>query len=202
MDSAGKLLFRAINHLLEFLDKVKIVEIAIKLSGHGGMAKCVVREHGGKASIIFKLPEEGTSVEKLAISCIHYLGDPLRTYLPASSFAFFFLAAVASFTRSSISGILVASLGIIGVGLMAASALYIYMEESRLHRIGESILKLSESDSRIRELYSFFLDFVSYLLSQCQGSYKATVDADKLLKDFMKAHRKTFKIVKSKNRFR
>jgi hypothetical protein len=197
MDSAGKLLYRAASHLLEFLERVKVVEVSIKLAGHGGRGKCVVREHGGKGVIIFKLPEEGTSVEDLAISCIHYLGDPWRTYLPASSFAFFLLAAAASFIRSSGTGIIVMLLASAGAVLLVISALYIYREENRLRKVNEELFKLSEGDTRVRELYSFFTNFISYLLSQCRGGHKAVIDGGRLLKDFMKAHRKTFKIIKA-----
>ena len=196
MDSEEDLLHRAVMNFLEKIMRMNSIEVRIKLGSRKGPGKCSFAERGRKLYITFKLVEEGTSVEELATSCIEYLGNPWRSYIPALSFAFFLIAAGLQMLGSTyLTQLLTLVFISIGVMLMVLAGTYMYKRDKRIKSLVKIYKKSSEVSGRIKELYAFFIDAVSYLLEVCEGKDKAVLSTERYVKSLWKAHRKTFRIM-------
>jgi len=196
MGSEEVLLHKAARNFLEKIMRMKSIEVRIKLAGRKGPGKCSLSEKGRKLYITFKLVEEGTSVEELATSCIEYLGNPWRSYIPALSFIFFLLAAsLQMFGHTYLLQALTLTFLTLGVALMILSGIYIYRRDRRIRSLSKAYRMDSKANNRVSELYSFFLDAISYLLNECHGKSKTVLSTERYLRSLWKDHRKTFKII-------
>ena len=203
MDGNEGLLRKAAMNFLGKIMKMKNIEVRIRLGSRKGPGRCSLSEKSRKLYVTFKLVEEGTSVEELATSCIEYLGNPWRSYIPALSFVFFLAAAGLQMIESMyFMWILTLAFISIGVILMIFAGIYIYGRNKRIKSLIKEYKRDSEVDSRIKELYAFFIDAVSYLLDECRGKDKAVLSTEKYIKILWKNHRKTFKFVGLEERYR
>ena len=196
MDGEEDLLYRAVMNFLRTVMRMSAIEVSIRLGSHKGPGKCFITTKGMRAFITFKLVEEGTSVNELAASCIEYLGNPWRTYVPAISFSSFIIAVGLQFINPAplVQMLTIAFVGL-GVVFMILSGIYLYGRDKRIKSLVSRYGRISEVDGRVKELYAFFIDAVSYLLDECRGKDKALVNGNKYLKSLWKAHRKTFRIM-------
>ena len=196
MNDEVALLRKASTNFLRTITKVTAIEVSIRLGSHKGPGKCFITTKGRMAFVTFKLVEEGTSVDELAASCIEYLGNPWRTYAPGISFSSFLIAVALQFINPlPLIQLLTIIFVSLGIAFMIISGIYLYGRDRKIRSLVKKYKEFSEVDGRTKELYSFFIDAVSYLLNECRGKSKASVSRDKYLKNLWKIHRKTFKVL-------